>query len=76
MIKELTTYTIICDGCGKDLNAESEFSGWNDKDYVIECSQEDNWFSEDGVKFYCPDCYDFDDDGEPEVKEHKGMTGK
>lgn len=61
MYKEFQTFTLICDNCGKDSNAECEYCGWDDKDYVLDCAKEDNWIEEND-KHYCPDCYEYDDE--------------
>lgn len=61
MIKEIIMYTIICDGCGKDVCEGSGFGGWNDAGYVKDIAMEEDWISEDG-KHYCTDCYEYDDD--------------
>ena len=38
MIKEVIMYTVICDGCGKDSNYDSEYSAWSDKGYAVDCA--------------------------------------
>ncbi len=67
MIKEITMYTVICDSCGKDSCAETEYAGWNDEGYAVDCACDDDWIQE-GKKDYCPDCYEYDDDGEIIIK--------
>ena len=67
MIKELTIYTVICDSCGKDSADGTDYAGWNDKEFTVECAMEDNWIKED-ENHYCPECYGFDDDGEIIIK--------
>lgn len=61
MIKEVTMYTVICDNCGRDVNQESEYSCFNDKEFIEDMSFESGWIKE-GYKHYCPACYDYDDD--------------
>jgi hypothetical protein len=61
MIKEVTMYTILCDGCGKDVCDGTEYSAWNDTSYVVDSAIEDNWHVEDG-NHYCPNCFEYDDD--------------
>jgi hypothetical protein len=61
MIQEVTMFTIICDGCGKDVCDGTEYSAWNDTSYVVDSAIEENWHVEDG-KHYCPDCFEYDDD--------------
>lgn len=65
MIKEVIMYTIICDGCGKDVCEGDEYSAWNDAGYVGDMAREENWIEHDdydGTQHYCPDCYEYDDD--------------
>lgn len=67
MIKEEKMFTIICDGCGRDVCEGTEFSAWNDAGYVQDEAKEENWINEDD-KHYCPDCYEYDDDDNLFVK--------
>lgn len=63
MIKQIDTYTVICDNCGKDVCDGAEFSGWNDEDYVADVAKEEGWIEdENDGKHYCPACYQYDDD--------------
>lgn len=55
MIKELTTYTVICDRCGKDHSDDTEFYGCSDKKYSEDMATESGWARE-GDSHYCPDC--------------------
>jgi hypothetical protein len=41
----------------------TEFSGWNDKDYLKEMADEENWKAVDG-KHYCDECHEYNDDDE------------
>ena len=61
MIKEITMYTAICDGCGKDVHEGCEISAWGDKGYVEEVVMEADWIREGG-EHYCTDCFKYDDD--------------
>jgi hypothetical protein len=63
MFKPLTMYTIICNGCGKDLFEDNEFAGWADKGYVNDEAKENSWHV-DEENHYCPDCHGFDDNDE------------
>ena len=67
MIKEITVYTIICDNCGKDVNKDSGYSGWDDKDYVLDVARESDWHTEEDSQ-YCPDCFTYDDDDNIVIK--------
>lgn len=64
MIKEIKMYTIICDGCGKNVCEGSEYAGWDDVDYVWDTADEENWIKDEDNPgtHYCPDCYEYDDD--------------
>ena len=56
MIREVTMYQVVCDGCGrwkspcktkeKAMYIASVWKGWK----------------EIGGKLYCPDCYEYDED--------------
>ncbi len=61
MIKEITIYTVICDNCGVDSNANGEYMGWNDLEYAESLASEDDWIK-DIDKHYCNDCYNYDDE--------------
>lgn len=61
MIKELKMYTIICDGCGKDVCDGSEYSGWNEELYLEDIASEASWIKEND-KHYCTDCFKYDDE--------------
>lgn len=67
MIKEVKMYTVICDNCGKDCNADSEYSCWSDDTFARDCAMEDDWITE-GDKHYCPQCYSYNDNDELELK--------
>ena len=69
MIKEVTMYTVVCDGCGKDSNKDSGYAGWNDKGYAIDIAICENWEKKED-KHYCTDCYEYNDDDEVVLK-HK-----
>lgn len=63
MIKEVKMYTVICDNCGKDVNADAEYSAWSDTQFTEDMALEAGWHKEDD-KHYCPDCFSFDDEDE------------
>lgn len=54
-------YTVICDGCGKDVCDDTEYSGWSEEYYVEDIASEADWIEQDS-KHYCPDCFEHDDD--------------
>ena len=60
MIKTIKMFTVICDRCGKDSNAGSDYAAWSDLEGAVETALEADWYCEDG-KHYCPDCFKYDD---------------
>lgn len=61
MYKKIEVWTILCDGCGRDLNEKAEYCGWREKEgNVLDCEAQ-GWITE-GNKHYCPDCYFYDVD--------------
>ena len=75
MIKEVTMYTVVCDGCGKDSNHDSGYAGWNDKTYAKDVAMEANWI-EHKASHYCTDCYEYDDNDEVAVKHKQDICYK
>lgn len=67
MLKEVTMYTIVCDSCGCDVNYDTDYSCWNDENYVDEIRQEAGWEKVDD-KHYCTDCFEYDDNDELTIK--------
>ena len=67
MIKEVKMYTVICDCCGKDACAGTDYASWNESSYVEEIAVEDGWLCDD-EHHYCPECYEFDDEDNLVVK--------
>lgn len=68
MLQELKMFTIVCDGCGKDVNEGTGYSGWNCDNYIEEIRQEAGWEKVDD-KHYCPDCFEYDDNDELQILE-------
>jgi hypothetical protein len=67
MVKEVKMFTIVCDGCGKDVNDGSEYAGWNEENYVEEIRAEADWEKVDD-EHYCTDCFEYDDNDELIIK--------
>jgi uncharacterized protein YbdZ (MbtH family) len=67
MIKEVTMYTIVCDSCGCDVNADADYSCWNEETYVEDIRQEAGWEKVD-KKHYCTDCFEYDENDELIIK--------
>jgi len=70
MIKEFKCFTIVCDGCGKDSNEDSGYSGWDDLGYATDVADEADYIVKDD-KHYCPNCYEYDDEDELIIKQKK-----
>lgn len=85
MIKPITIYTAICDGCGTDICDGTDWSGWCMDGIENELSEQDwevlnthdeiyNELKEiTGFKkvtnHYCPKCYSYDDNDNLILKE-------
>lgn len=63
MIKEFSTYTIICDNCGADICNGTDYSGYGDADYVNDMALDNEWIEVD-KKHYCDNCFSYDDNDE------------
>lgn len=61
MYKKVSMWTVVCDGCGKDLNERAEIAAWKEKEAnVLDCEAQ-GWLIMGDVH-YCPNCYYFDID--------------
>lgn len=65
MIKEITCYTYICDRCGADISANTEFCGFSD---LAAFDLEDDGWNVIDKKHYCPDCWTVNETDEEVVK--------
>ena len=63
MIKKVEMYTVVCDGCGRDVGNDQEYSCWNDESSAEENAMNSGWV-EHNDEHYCPDCYEYDDNDE------------
>lgn len=63
MIKQVKMFTIKCDGCGLDVNHNTEHSCWNDVSYLEDIRYEAGWEKIE-EKHYCNDCFEYDDNDE------------
>jgi len=61
MKKEVQMFTIICDGCGKDVNEDSEFSAWTDLQPSKDKAEDEGWYCDEDAH-YCSSCHELDDD--------------
>ena len=61
MIRKVTMYQAVCDGCGKaHVNEFLGYCAWVDKSSAVEDAVDSEWTEIDG-KLYCPDCYEYDE---------------
>lgn len=56
MIKPITVYTVICDGCGDDALKDARIDGYKNKEHVDTVAKFYNWIEIAGMH-YCPKCY-------------------
>ena len=69
MIKEVTTFSLICDNCNRlFMSSFEEFTLWVTESDAVEASIDDDWTKCNG-KHYCPNCYELDDDDNIVIKE-------
>ena len=69
MIKSVTMYSVVCDRCGKQFEAD-DIIAWTDKSDAIAYAADSEW-AEIGDKHYCPDCYEFDENLDKYVPKKK-----
>lgn len=67
MTKEIKMHTVICDNCGKDAFEESEYAGFNDQSFALDCAKEEGYVEHEH-NHYCIDCYEYDDNDEFVIK--------
>ena len=57
MIREVTMYQAVCDGCGEHASQVA-----NDvRTAIFSAINNEGWEEIDG-KLYCPDCYEYDEE--------------
>lgn len=72
MIRKVTMYEGICDGCGRQFEDDGgNIIAWGDSADIEFLMQESGWQEING-KHYCPDCYEFDDGLDEYVPKKKG----
>jgi len=73
MVKEVKMFTIVCDGCGCDVNENTDYGCWNDESYVEEIRDEAGW-KKVGDEHYCDNCFEYNDNDELVIfKKEKGL---
>ena len=70
MIKPVTMYSVVCDGCGKVFNVD-DMIAWSDKISAVEQANESGWLERKG-KHYCPNCWGYDESTDEYVPRQKG----
>lgn len=70
MKKEITMHTIICDGCGKNVNEYSDFVAWCDVQGAIEEADIKDWIKLQ-EKDYCTNCWEWDEKEEEQILKSK-----
>lgn len=73
MIREVTMYQAVCDGCGGLLknSLTKRTIVFEDEEWLRATCSEFDWREING-KLYCPDCYEYDEETheyKPKVKE-------
>lgn len=69
-IKKVEMFTVVCDNCKLDIGTVGEFAAWNDELGAKEVAMESGWIREE-EKHYCPDCYEYDDEDNLEIKKDR-----
>ena len=54
-------FTLVCDGCGADINEGSDYSAWGDIETSQDIADDNGWLRADG-KDWCPDCIEWNED--------------
>ena len=72
MIKEIPMYTAVCDNCKVDVNEGADIAAWDNKSFVVECTQNAGWY-QDEDKHYCEDCYTINEDDTVEVNKLRNI---
>lgn len=74
MIQKVEMYTMICDGCGKDVCQNTDYSCWNEQDMVREQASEEGWIEIDHDNF-CPDCWGWDETESEQIPKKNILKG-
>ena len=71
MIKEVKSYSLICDNCGKTyVENYCDYSIWLDESLAIEDAMSEGWIEHED-KHYCPSCYEVDINDNITIKDIK-----
>jgi hypothetical protein len=76
----MTMYTVLCDGCGKDVMEGAEVSAWGEVWMALEEAEQADWLDENGESFfgygnrhYCRDCYFHDEEDNFHIRPSEGV---
>lgn len=67
MIEPRTCYFLTCDRCGEEFDDNC----YHYDSRTLEFSARESEWKEIGGKWYCPDCYYYDDDDEIKVRDNE-----
>jgi len=70
MKQEVTMYTLICDGCGKDVCEGAEYSAWTDIDGARAEADCNEWIQLDNEDL-CPNCWEWNEDETDHIKKNQ-----
>jgi len=58
VIRSAPYYWVVCDGCWRSAQEESDYAAWADEEQAVEvCMEGSDWtFSDDRRGHYCPAC--------------------
>ena len=69
MIKEVKSYSLICNNCGETYRHKwTNYALWFDESAPLEYASEEGWIEHEN-KHYCPNCYEIDNDDNVIIKE-------
>lgn len=61
MIREVTMYQAVCDGCGRPCAETGGIMAWANRESARIAAWESGWFIVNH-ETYCPDCYEYDEE--------------
>lgn len=60
MIRQVTMFEVVCDGCGEKWSNWDGICAYADQDHTEQSARDSEW-EEKGGEHYCPNCYSIDD---------------
>ena len=70
MKQEVTMYTLICDGCGKNVCEGSNFAAWSDIDGARNEADWKEWIQLNDEDL-CPNCWEWNEDETDHIKKNQ-----